>query len=158
MLRFLDKERELPLLGVLFDLMYDNMKEDASSGLTRGWEKKKWLTEVVPALKKAPRQIVLLYCEGALAGFCMYYINGGVFMIEELQIRREFRSSGVIVELWKFFDRTVPGNTRYMEAYTDTENVYSQKLLGRLGMEIVGWTSDGRLKHFRGEFDKIRNR
>ena len=158
MIRFLDKERELPLMGVLFDLMHDNMEEVAPTGLTNEWEKAKWLAEVVPALKKAPRQIVLLYCKGTLAGFCMYYINGGVFMVEELQIRRGFRSSGVIVELWKFFNRTIPGDTRYMEAYTDTENVYSQKLLGRLGLEMVEWTADGRLKHFRGDFNKIRNR
>ncbi len=158
MVRLLDKEREMGLLDGLFDLMHDNMAEVAPSGLTSEWEKAKWLAEVVSALKKAPRQIVLLYCKGALAGFCMYYVNGGVFMIEELQIRRGFRSSGVIVELWKFFNRTIPGDTPYMEAYTDAENVYSQKLLGRLGLEMVEWTADGRLKHFRGDFNKIRNR
>lgn len=158
MIRFLDKERELPLMGVLFDLMHDNMEEVAPTGLTNEWEKAKWLAEVVPALKKASRQIVLLYCKGTLAGFCMYYVNGGVFMVEELQIRRGFRSSGVIVELWKFFNRTIPEDTLYMEAYTDAENVYSQKLLGRLGLEIVEWSADGRLKHFRGDFNKIRNR
>ncbi len=158
MIRFLDKERELPMMELLFDLMHDNMEEVAPSGLTREWEKTKWLAEVGPALKKEPRQIALLYCKGALAGFCMYYVNGDVFMVEELQIRREFRSSGVIVELWKFFMRTVPRDTLYIEAYTDTENVYSQKLLGRLGLEIVEWTADRRLKHFRGEFEKIRNR
>ena len=158
MVRLLDKQRELPLMGDLFDLMYENMASVATGGMACAWEKSKWLAEVIPAVKKQPRQIVLLYCQGTLVGFCMYYVNDGVFMVEELQIRRGFRSSGVIVELWKFFNRTIPEDTLYMEAYTDAENVYSQKLLGRLGLEIVEWSADGRLKHFRGGFDKIRNR
>jgi len=158
MVRLLDKERELPLMGELFELMYDNMAEVAPGGLACAWEKSKWLAEVILAVKKPPRQIALLYCEGLLVGFCMYYVNGGVFMVEELQIRRGYRSSGVIVELWKFFNRTIPEDAVYLEAYADTENLYSQKLLGRLGLKTVDSTADGRLIHFRGEFEKIRNR
>jgi hypothetical protein len=158
MVRLLDKQRELPLLGDLFDLMYENMALVAPGGMACAWEKTKWLAEVIPAVKKQPRQIVLLYCKGELAGFCMYYVNGGVFMVEELQIRKGYRSSGMIVELWKFFSRMIPEDTVYMEAYTDAENIYSQKLLSRLGLEIADWTADGHLKHFRGDFEKIRNR
>ena len=158
MVRLLNKEEELSLIGNLFDLMCENMTEVAPTGLTCEWEKAKWLAEVIPALKKAPRQIALLYCKGMLVGFCMYYVNAGVFMVEELQIQRGYRSSGVIVELWKFFKRTVPEETVYMEAYTDLENAYSAKLLQKLGLELVETTAGGRLKHFRGEFDKIRNR
>ena len=158
MVRLLDKQRELSLMGALFDLMYENMAETAPGGMACAWEKSKWLAEVIPALKKPPRQIALLYCEEALAGFCMYYVNGGVFMVEELQIRKEYRSSGVIVELWKFFGRRIPEDTLYIEAYADTENLYSQKLLSKLGLQILESTPDGKLKHFRGEFEKIRNR
>jgi hypothetical protein len=158
MVRLLNKEEELSLMGNLFDLMCENMTEVAPTGLTCEWEKAKWLAEVIPALKKAPRQIALLYCKGMLVGFCMYYVNAGVFMVEELQIKREFRSSNMIVELWKFFKQTVSEETVYMEAYTDLENAYSAKLLQRLGLELVEMTAGGRLKHFRGEFDKIRNR
>ena len=158
MVRLLDKQRDLPLMGDLFDLMYENMASVAPGGMACAWEKSKWLAEVIPAVKKQPRQIALLYCKGTLAGFCMYYVNGGVFMVEELQIRKEYRSSGMIVELWKFFRRMIPADTAYMEAYADAENSYSQKLLSRLGLEIVDWNSDGQLKHFRGDFGKIRNR
>lgn len=158
MIRLLDKNRELPLMEVLFDIMRDNMAEVAPSGLACGWEKEKWLEELTHALKKEARQIVLMYCAGALVGFCMYYVNGGVFMIEELQIMRGFRSSGLIAELWKFFDRTIPGDTVYMEAYTDAENIYSQKLLDKLGLKNIDNTPDGQLHHFRGEFNKIRIR
>lgn len=158
MVRLLDKEREFPLMGTLFDLMYENMAEAAPGGLACAWEKSRWLAEVISALKKPPRQIVLLYCEGTLAGFCMYYVNGGIFMVEELQIRTEYRSSGVIVELWKFFICNIPEDTLYIEAYADAENHYSQKLLGKLGLYVLENTADGELKHFRGDFKKIRNR
>lgn len=156
MVRLLNKEEELSLMGNLFDIMRENMAEIAPTGLACEWEKAKWLAEVIPALKKAPRQIALLYCQGTLVGFCMYYVNDGVFMVEELQIKREFRSSSVIVELWKFFKQTVPEDTAYMEAYTDLENVYSAKLLNRLGLQLVEMAAGGRLKHFRGEFNTIR--
>lgn len=154
MVRLLDKEKELHMLGKLFDLMQYNMADVAPTA----WKKAKWLAEVGGALKKQPRQIALMYSVGNLAGFCMYYVNGGVFMVEELQLLREYRSTGVIAQLWKFFLRMVPEDTRYMEAYTDRENAYSQKLLGRMGLKIVDRTADGQLLHFRGDFGKIRYR
>ena len=79
-------------------------------------------------------------------------------MVEELQIRTEYRSSGVIVELWKFFICNIPEDALYIEAYADAENHYSQKLLGKLGLYVLENTADGELKHFRGDFKKIRNR
>lgn len=158
MIRFLDKQRELPMMELLFDLMHDNMEEVAPTGLTREWEKTKWLAEVVPALKKEPRQIVLLYCKEELAGFCMYYVNGGVFMVEELQILQGFRSGGMIVELTRFFLRTVPEDTRYIQAYADRENAYSRKLLGRLGLRCINEDTDDTYLHFSGDFREIRMR
>ena len=154
MVRLLDKQREMHLLGALFDLMQQNMSHIAPTA----WEKAKWLAEVGSALKKAPRQIALMYCGGEPVGFCMYYVNDGVFMVEELQILPEFRSSTLIAEVWKFFLRTVPEDTGFMEAWADRENAYSRKLLGRLGLEIVDATPDGQLLHFRGDLKKVRNR
>lgn len=143
------------MMGALFDLMYENMAEVAPGGMACAWEKSEWLAEVIPALKNTPRQIALLYCKGALAGFCMYYVNGGVFMIEELQVQKEYRSSGVIVELWQFFRCMIPEDTVYMEAYTDEENTYSQKLLIRLGLQIVESAAEGKLHHFRGSVNGL---
>ena len=133
MVRLLDKQREAHLLSDLFDLMQRNMSDVAPTS----WQKAKWLAEVGSALKKVPRQIVLMYCEGEFAGFCMYYVNRDVFMVEELQILPEYRSSGVIVSLWKFFLRTVPEETRYMEAWADKENAYSRKLIAFQTVLIV---------------------
>lgn len=154
MVRLLDKERELPLLRTLFNLMRRNMADVVPAA----WEKAKWLREVRSALKKEPRQIVLLYCKEELAGFCMYYVNGGVFMVEELQILQGFRSGGMIVELTRFFLRTVPEDTRYIQAYADRENAYSRKLLGRLGLRCINEDTDDTYLHFSGDFREIRMR
>ena len=142
-------------MGTLFELMRGNMAEVAPSGLACGWEKAKWLAEVIPALKKAPRQIALLYCEGVLAGFCMYYVNGGIFMVEELQIGPGYRSTSLAVELFRFFSRSLPRDTVYMEAFADKENLFSRKLMEKLGMLPVGETPDGSCMHYRGKVKSI---
>lgn len=61
MIRFLNKETEMHLMEQLFDLLYENMLPIAPSGLCYEEEKQQWLSEVVPAMAKAPRQIVLVY-------------------------------------------------------------------------------------------------
>ena len=151
MVRYLDKERELPLMGMLFDLMHENMAEAVPSGLAREWEKAKWLAEVVPALKKEPRQIVLLYCKGMLAGFCMYYINGGKLMVEEVQIRRAYQRTSVAAELFRFLKGILPPDTACIEAFADKRNLDSRRFMEKHGMVVIGETPDGTCVHYRGD-------
>ena len=80
---YLDKTQKERWLPVLFDLFYDNMRHIAPSELPYEQEKKQWLTEVSPALEKAPRQIILCFADDALAGYVQYYTNGNLLMIEE---------------------------------------------------------------------------
>ena len=150
MVRLLDKERELCLMEKLFDLMRENMPESVSQ-----WEKENWLAEVIPALKKAPRQIALLYCKGVLAGFCMYYINSEKLMVEELQIRKEYRQTILAVELYRFLKEILPKDTLYVEAYADKDNRISRNLMEKHGMRPVGVTPDGSCIHYKGKIDCI---
>lgn len=155
MIRFLDKEKELHLMEALFDLLYENMLEIAPSGLTYEAEKQQWLSEVLPAMAKEPRQIVLLFDGEELAGYLQYYINNGVFMVEEIQLRRDCRSTSLFGSLWKFMSRIIPEHTHTIEAYADPRNHLSRKLIKRLGMEPVEDGSDPHLLHFRGPFRLI---
>lgn len=152
MIRFLDKEREMALLPRLFDLLYENMKEIAPSELDYESEKAQWLSCVTPALAKDPRKIVLIFAGTELAGFMQYYVNAGVFMVEEIQIRRDYRASSVIMALWKFVGQIVPADTECIEAYADYRNLKSQRLMQKLGMEPVGRTADDQYIHFRGKY------
>ena len=152
MIRFLNKETELHLLEQLFDLLYENMAEIAPPGLPYEAEKQQFLSNVRPAMEKAPRQIVLMYDEDALAGYLQYYVNNGIFMVEEIQIRKGFRSTSLFAQLWKFMAEMIPADTQYIEAYADKRNLPSRRLIAKLGMNAVGETPDGACLHFRGAF------
>ena len=156
MIRFLNKETELNLLEQLFDLLYENMAEIAPSGLSFEAEKHQFLSNVRPAMEKAPRQIVLMYDGDALAGYLQYYINNGIFMVEEIQIRKGFRSTSLFAQLWKFMAEMIPVDTQYIEAYADKRNLPSRRLMEKLGMEPVKDGSYSHLLHFRGTLNKLR--
>lgn len=156
MIRLLNKETEMHLMEPLFDLLYDNMLSIAPSGLTYQEEKRQWLSEVMPAMSKAPRQIVLMYDGNALAGYMQYYINNGIFMVEEIQLRKDCRISSLFVQLWKFMCRIIPEDTQFIEAYADPRNLPSRRLMEKLGMEPVEDGSYSHLLHFRGTLNKLR--
>lgn len=156
MIRFLNKETELNLLEQLFDLLYENMAEIAPSGLSYEAEKQQFLSNVRPAMEKGPRQIVLMYDGDALAGYLQYYINNGIFMVEEIQIRKGFRSTSLFAQLWKFMAGVIPVDTQYIEAYADKRNLPSRRLMEKLGMEPVKYCSYSHLLHFRGTLNELR--
>ena len=150
MIRFLDKHSEMHLMEPLFDLLYENMRSIAPSGLGYEEEKQQWLSEVVPAMAKAPRQIVLMYDGDSLAGYLQYYIRNELFMVEEIQIRKDCRSTSLFAALWKFMLRVIPEDTHIIEAYADPRNLSSRRLMEKLGMQPVEDSSCGNLLHFRG--------
>ena len=156
MIRFLDKDTEMPLLGQLFDLLYENMRTIAPSPLPYEAEKQQWLSEVGPAMAKAPRQIVLVFDRDALAGYLQYYINNGLFMVEEVQLRQDCRGSSLFAALWKFMSRIIPEDVRTIEAYADPRNLHSCHLMKKLGMVSVEDGSCGHLLHFRGPLNLLR--
>lgn len=158
MIRFLNKETELDLLEPLFDLLYENMAEIAPSGLSYEAEKQQFLSSVRPAMERAPRQIVLMYDGNTLAGYLQYYVNNGIFMVEEIQIRRGFRSTVLFAQLWKFMVGVIPADTQYIEAYADKRNLPSRRLIAKLGMNAVGDPPDGTCLHFRGSMHSLRRK
>lgn len=156
MIRFLDKEKEMHLLEQLFDLLHENMNTIAPSGLPYDEEKRQWLSQVAPALAKTHRQILLVFDDSGLAGYLQYYINRGLLMVEEIQLRKDCRVSSCIVSLWKFLSRIIPEDTHTIEAYADPRNLPSRKLMEKLGMEAVDDPSCGQWLHYRGRMDKLR--
>ena len=158
MIRFLDKETELPLLEQLFDLLYENMRTIAPTGLHYEEEKQQWLSQVGPAMAKAPRQIVLVYEGEKLAGYLQYYINNGLFMVEEIQLRQDCRCTSLFASLWKFMSHVIPEGVRTTEAYADSRNLSSHQLMEKLGMTIVDEDSDAQFLHFRGSLDQLRSK
>lgn len=155
MVRYLDKERELGLLPALFDLLYGNMKDIAPFSGSIDAEKSQWITCIAEAIQKEPRKILLLYRESELAGFCMYYINGGKLMVEEMQICSAYRRTSIGAELFRFLKKILPPDTGYVEAFADKRNGLSRRLMEKHGMEPVGETPDGTCLHYRGAVNSL---
>ncbi len=153
MVRYLDKENEMELLGDLFNIFYRNMESVALMEGCFEEEKAEWVTCIGAALRKPPRQILLLCAGNALAGFCMYYINGDLLMIEELQIQRAYQRTVLAAELFRFIGYNLLPQVRWMEAYAHSRNAASQRLMKKLGMEELG--DDDRFLHFRMDVAKI---
>ena len=154
MVRYLDKANELGLLEALFDLYFENMNRIAPEDAPYDAQQREWVACIGEALTKDPRQILLIYGEGKLAGFCMYYINKGLLMIEELQLRPEYQRTAALLPLYRHF-RKLTGNIEYVECFAHKQNSHSRKLITKWGMESVGETPDGRIIHFRAAADCV---
>lgn len=155
MVRYLDKDKEQGLLPELFDLLYENMTPIAPFSASFEAEKRQWLSCIGEALQKDPRQMLLLYRGSVLAGFCMYYINGGKLMVEEVQIREAYRRTTLAVELFRFLKGILPQDAVYIEAFADKRNIPSRNLMENHGMEPIGETPDGSCIHYRGMINCI---
>ena len=97
-----------------------------------------------------------MYADEELAGFCQYYINQGVFMVEEVQIKKPFQKTCLFFSLYRFFQRTVPQDTVYMEAWADLRNQNSIRIMQKLGMVPVETIENRNLIHYRGTMKDIR--
>lgn len=151
---YLDKTQKERWLPVLFDLFYDNMHHIAPSELPYEQEKKQWLTEVSPALEKAPRQIILCFADDALAGYVQYYTNGNLLMIEEIQTQKPYQRTTLFYGLCKHLVKMLPAGLETVEAFAVKQNLHSRKLMEKLGMMQIGENSN--FVHLRGSVQRIR--
>lgn len=152
----LDKAEKEIWLPKLFDLLYDNMKAIAPSGLTYKEEKNLWLSNVSPAIDKAPRQIILCFDGDTLAGFIQYYIRNDLLMIEEIQLHRAYQRTTAFYRLCKFLQDSITESLSYIEAYADKRNTYSILIMKKLGMERLETDTHDPYLHFRGILEPIR--
>jgi hypothetical protein len=142
---------------MLFDILYENMSKIVPADQTYEAERDEWLDAVAPALEKAPRQILLMYDDEMLAGYLQYYVNNGVFMVEEIQLKLVYQRTRLLYELCRFLTDVIPSDTQYIEAFVHEKNVTSQKLQRSLGMAHVDTKGNGTL-HFRGNCQKLFKR
>jgi len=150
----LNKQEKEYWLPRLFDLLYENMQEIAPSGLPYEAEKAAWLSNVLPALEKAPRQILLCFADGALVGFVQYYTRKELLMVEEVQLRKDYHRSFLFYRLGKHLLSILPTGITVVEAYAEKRNLHSRRLMQKLGMGIVA--EEGPFLHLRGNADPMK--
>ena len=157
-IRELDKFQKDAVLPLLFDILHANMSKIAPTGNSYEEDLAFWLSCVSPALEKDPRRILLLYDGDEIAGFFQYFVNNGLFMMEEIQFRDRYQGTGVFSELYAYLIRIIPRDTEFVEAYANKGNHKSIAVLNHLGLEIVGENKSGISYHFRGRYETILRR
>ena len=155
---YLDKSEKDHWLPKLFDLLYENMHAVSPSGLSYEQERKQWLSAVSPALDKAPRQIVLCFFGGELAGFIQYYIREQMLMVEEVQLKPKHQRTFLFYMLCKYLISVMPDYLQTIEAYADKRNLYSICLMKKLGMGPCECDSDSSFVHMRGRIEPLCQR
>lgn len=117
--QFMDKSKAESLLPKLYDILYTNMSVIAPTGNSYEKDKKEWLTCVAQALERVQRQIILIVDQDTLAGYFQYYVNNGVFMMEEIQFKPEYHGSGLFGQLYRYLITIIPPDTEVVEAYAN---------------------------------------
>lgn len=152
----LDKKDKELWLHQMFDLLYENMREIAPSGIPYEQERQEFVANVGLALEKAPRQVLLAIEDGILVGYIQYYTRGALLMVEEMQIRREHRGSLLFLRLCRHLLDALPAEIKTVEAYADPRNEKSRRMMARVGMEELA--EEGPYVHLRGDAEKLRRK
>ena len=150
-----DKNRWLPFL---FDLYYQNMHRIAPSSVPYEQERSVWLSEVSPAVDKAPRQILLGLENDHLIGYIQYYTRDNLLMIEEFQISPSYQNTLLFHRMCRYLACLFPKNLERIEAYADIRNSNSRNLMKKLGFQEITESSDSEFIHLRADFANIKNR
>ena len=146
------------VLPVLFDILHSNMSRIAPTGNSYEDDRSMWMSCILPALAKESRQILLLYDGGKIIGYFQYYVNDGVFMMEEIQLREQYHGTGIFARLYRYLVQMLPPETGYVEAYANKKNEKSIAILIHLGLEIIGENKNGNSFHFRGCYEPLVRR
>lgn len=152
---YLNKAEKEKWLPQLFDLFWDNMRLIAPGEGSYAEEKQQWLANVSPALEKAPRQILLCLDGEELLGYLQYYTRQDLLVLEEVQLRRDYQRTLLFHRLCRSLIRILPGKIRYVEAYADRRNLYSRKIMEKLGMEPLPEGEASPFVHLRGTAEQI---
>ena len=148
---YLDKQQKDIWLPKMFDLLYDNMRLIAPGDLPYEEEKQQWLSNVSPALKKAPRQVLLAFWKEELVGFIQFYTRQELLMVEEMQIQKEYQGTSLFYALCRFLGRNLPADIHYLEAFAHSQNLHSLKLMQKMGMNPIEDRHQQDFIHLQGQ-------
>jgi RimJ/RimL family protein N-acetyltransferase len=158
--KFADKSKLDLFFPELFQILHSNMSKIAPTNNSYQYDYELWSTQVLPAMQKEQRQIVLMYVDNKLSGYFQYYINKehASLMMEEIQIKKEFHGTGLFSEFYRWFVKFLPNNIEYVEAYANKKNYKSQSVLEHLGLVKMGENKNGNSFFYKGKYVELLNR
>ncbi len=149
---FADKPCPASVLSAIFPILYANMSVIAPTGDTYEQDLALWRENMLSAMEKEERQLVLISCGGTLAGYFQYHIQGDTWMMEEIQIAPPYQGTGLFRQLYQWLERQLPPGLAYVEAYSHKSNHKSQGILEHLGLRKTGENQSGSCWHYRGAY------
>lgn len=152
----LSKETAQRLLPELFLLLYENRKNITPGNMFLEEERSQFLENVLPALEKPQRKLVQIVRNGKTVGFCMYYVNQGTLMIEELQLKKAYHNHGIPYFLGRFLLEKYDAELKQVQAYAEENNLVSRNLMKRLGF-TERREREG-LFHYACAYEELRGR
>ncbi len=136
--KYADKQNIEETLPYLFDILHSNMSIITPTGNTYKNDLKEWLSNIIPAMQKEPRQIVLMFADSELIGYFQYYISSDSLMMEEIQIRNDYQGTGLFNLFYSWLIEKLPKNLKQVAAYSNKNNCKSQGVLEHLGLRKTG--------------------
>lgn len=155
-IRPIDREKLQTILPSLFAILHGNMNVIAPTGNSYTEDETLWCSCIAEALEKPARQLLLLQDGETLAGFFMYYVNGELWMMEEIQFAPAYQGSGLFRALYARLFEILPDSVEYVEAYANKQNQKSIGILEYLGLAVTGENHNGNCYHFRGAYESIK--
>ena len=109
-------------------------------------------------MMNTPREIIVMYDDTNLIGYFQYYINGALFMMDEIQIKREYQGAGVFSAFYSWLIQRLPMALQTVEAYASKLNERSQGILEHLGLNRIGENKVGNAYHYKGDYKKLHDK
>lgn len=150
---FLNKLNYINIIPKLYDILHENMSVIAPTKNTYSEDYGIWVKKIIPALAKEPRQIILISEEDNIIGYFQYYINNNIFMMEEVQIKKEWQEKGVFRKLFGFIIDNIPKGISTVAAYANKKNDKSQRILEHMGLSIIEENENN--FQYKGEYNNL---
>ena len=147
---FLNKEEKENVLPQLFDLLFENMNQIDPTGNTSEQDFQTWMKCIVPELETDERNILLIKCDGRLAGFFQYSVKESTLYMEEIQLYQEYWGSGAFSDLYRFLASIIPETISQVRANASKNNLKSQAILNHLGLNKIGENKTGKSYRYLG--------
>ena len=116
------KNKTDKVLPSLFRILHSNMSVIAPTGNDYEKDYRIWIEAVSHGLKQEARQIILIYDDAEIIGYFQYYVNSTTFMMEEIQLKKEYQGTGIFRLLYSYLFEIIPPETLYVEAYAHKQN------------------------------------
>ena len=155
-IRPIDREKLPTILPSLFAILHGNMNVIAPTGNSYTEDETLWCSCIAEALEKPARQLLLVMDGGAVAGFFMYYVNGNLWMMVEIQFAPAYQGIGLFRAFYAHLMESLPNSVEYVEAYANKQNQKSIGILEHLGLAVTGENKNGNSYHFRGRYSDLK--